>query len=160
MSKFRTEFKWAIVFTLCALIWKYFEKMMGWHGEHVGKYVIYSLAFGIVAIPVYVFALRDKKATDYNGKMTWKEGFFSGLILSVIVATLSPVVNYVTFTSFSPDFYDNLIPIIVDGGKMNLEEAQNYFNLTNTIRNGIFNDLSYGVVTGAIIAFFIKSKEN
>ncbi len=47
--------------------------------------------FAIIAIAVYVFALLDKRKRDFGGRMTWIQGFVSGVIISIIVALLSPL---------------------------------------------------------------------
>jgi len=49
-----------------------------------------------------VLALRDKKLNFYNGQMSWTQGFISGVIVSVVVAILAPLAQYVTHEFITP----------------------------------------------------------
>ena len=159
MKKFKIEFKWALIFTAASLLWMYFEKTMGWHGEHIEQQPIYTNLFGIVAIVLYILALRDKRKNFYNGIMGWKQGFLSGSILSIIVAAISPLAQYVVYTFVSPDYFENLISYTVQNGIMKLEEAENYFMFSNYIFMSAFFALSFGIVTAGIVAWFVKKKD-
>ncbi len=158
MSKFRIEIKWAIIFTAATILWMIFEKSMGWHDTLIAKHAIYTNLFALIAITVYVLALLDKRKLDYNGKMTWKQGFVSGIILSVIVALLSPFAQYVTHTMISPDYFPNIIAYVVESGKMSQEAAENYFSLNSYILQSVFGALTMGIVTSAIVAIFVKKQ--
>lgn len=160
MNKFKTEIKWGFIFSACALLWAYFEKQTGWHTDQVSKHLILTNLFGVVAIVLYVLALRDKKQTDFNGEITWKEGFISGIVLSAVIAILSPATQYITYVYISPEYFANITEYIVKMGTMTQEKALEYFNIDNYIRQGIFTALSMGVVTAAIVSFIIKTKKN
>ena len=75
MKNFQIEFRWSLIFSIALLLWMYLEKSVGLHDEHIGKHAIYTNLFAIVAIIIYVFALRDKKKSFFNGSMNWKQGF-------------------------------------------------------------------------------------
>jgi uncharacterized membrane protein YvlD (DUF360 family) len=95
---------------------------------------------------------------DYNGKMTWKQGFISGIILSVIIAIISPLTQYITSTVITPDYFTNVIKFVVDSGKMGQEAAEGYFNLKSYVLQSIFGALTMGIVTSAVVAFFVKKQ--
>ena len=159
MKKFAIEFKWAVIFIITSLAWTIFEKQMGWHDEKIEMQQIYTMLFGIVAIILYVLALLDKKKNFFNGIMDWKQGFLSGSILSLFVALMIPLTQYITFTVISPEYFDKLIALTVANKKMTLEAAQNYFNINNYIYSSTFSALSSGIVTAAIVSLFTKSKK-
>ena len=158
MNKYEIEIKWAVIFSLATLVWMFLEKTWGWHDELIGKHALYTNLFAIVAITVYVLALLDKREKSYNGKMSWKQGFISGIILSIVIAVLSPITQYITQTTISPQYFPNAIEYIVDSGKMSQETAESYFNLKSYVIQGIFGALSMGIVTAAIVAFFVKKQ--
>jgi len=158
MSKFRIEIKWAIIFSLATLLWMAFEKSMGWHDVLIEKHAIYTNFFAIIAITVYVLALLDKRKVDYKGKMNWKQGFISGIILSVIISLLSPVTQYITSTFITPEYFTNIIKFAVDSGKMTQEAAESYFSLKSYVIQSVFGALTMGIVTSAIVAFFVKKQ--
>lgn len=158
MEKFKIEFKWAIIFSISLLVWMYFEKTMGWHAEKVKFQPIFTMLFGIIAIILYVLALLEKKKNYFDQKMDWKQGFLSGAILSLFIAAFSPIVQYISFELISPEFFSNMISYKTAKNQMTVEAAEKYFSMSNYIYTNTFASLSTGIVTAAIVAFFVKSK--
>lgn len=158
MKKFSIEIKWGIIFSVVSLLWMFLEKGLGWHDENIARHAIYTNIFAVVAIVLYVFALLDKRKNFYNGKMTWSQGFISGIIISVVVAILSPLAQYITHEFITPDYFDNVINYSTESGAMTREAAEEYFNLKSYIIQSFFFALVVGVVTSAIVAFFVRRK--
>lgn len=159
MKKFKIEFKWAVIFTLASLLWMFFEKSMGWHeAVHVGKPIIYKDIFGILAIIIYVLALRYKRDQFFNGIMSWKQGFISGAILSIFIAAFTPLSQYIMHTFISPDYFENIISYTVKNGTMELKDAKTFYVLSNYMFIKAFSALSFGIVTGGIVAWFVKKE--
>ncbi|WP_313807651.1 DUF4199 domain-containing protein [Flavobacterium sp.] len=158
MKNYSIEIKWALIFSAAALVWMFIEKSVGLHDVMIDKHPIYTNLFGIVAIVLYVLALRDKKNNFFDGKMDWRQGFISGIILTAMITLLSPVCQYITNTFISPDYFTNAINYADEHKLMKREDAVMYFNLKSYIMQGIFGSLSMGVVTAAIVAYFMKSK--
>ncbi len=158
MNKIAIEIKWGIIFTVSGLAWMYLEKTLGWHDELISKHPIYTMLFSIVAILIFVFALKDKKKNYFQNQMDWKQGFLSGCIISLVVTLLSPLSQYITSEVISPNYFKNAIKFAVENNRMTLEDAQAFFNLKSYIFQAAFGGLSMGIVTSAIVAFFMKSK--
>jgi len=159
MKNFKIEIKWALIFIVVQLIWMFLEKAVGLHDEHISKHLIFTNFFAIVAIIVYVLALRDKKNTFFKGTMNWKQGFISGIVISALVAAMSPLSQYIINTFITPEYFKNVIAFATESGTMSLEDAQSYFSLKSYMMQSAFGALAMGVVTAAVVAFFIKSKE-
>ncbi len=158
MKNFGIEFKWAMIFIVALLIWMYLEKIVGLHDQHIAKHLIYTNLFAIVAIILYVLALRDKKQHYYKGNMTWTQGLIAGIVISIIVTIFSPLTQYIISTYITPDYFTNIINYSVENGKTTLQNAQAYFNLKSYMIQSAFGALAMGLVTSAIVAFFVKSK--
>lgn len=158
MKKFATEIKWGIIFTIAGLLWMVLEKALGWHDTLIAKHAIYTNFFAIIAIAIFVFALIDKREKDLGGKMTWAQGFVSGIIISIVVAMLSPLAQYITHEYISPDYFQNAITYAVENAVMNEENAKAYFNFNSYRIQAAFGALGSGIVTAAIVALFIRKK--
>jgi len=158
MNKYKIEIKWAFIFMVMMLIWMYIEKLVGLHNQHIDKHYIYTNFVAVFAIIVYVFALLDKRKNFYQGKMTYKQGFISGLIISLIVTFFSPLTQYVTSEFISTEYFSNMINYAVSEGKMTLVEAENYFNLKSYLIQVIIATPIMGIITTAIVAIFTKMK--
>ncbi|MCH4821612.1 DUF4199 domain-containing protein [Gramella lutea] len=158
MKKFSIEIKWGIIFSIVSLAWMFLEKGLGWHDQNIAQHAIYTNFFAVVAIVIYVLALLDKRKNFFNGRMTWSQGFISGIVISIVVAILSPIGQYITHNFITPDYFNNVIEYSVESGTMEKEAAEEYFNLTSYIIQSFFFALVVGVVTSAIVAFFVKRK--
>lgn len=159
MKKIGTEFKWGIIFSIIAKLWMLLEKLVGLHGQLIEYQAVFTYLFAIPAIIMFVLALRDKRKNYYNGIMTWIEGFVSGLIMTAVITLLMPVIQYVTHTFITPDFFENAVNLAIESGKMGLIEARKHFNINNYIIRGMVGSAVLGTTASAIIAFFLKENE-
>ncbi len=158
MKKFAIEIKWGIIFTLASLLWIFIEKSLGWHDELIAKHAIYTNFFAFVAILIYFLAIWDKRKSFYDGKLTWTQGFVSGIVVSIVVAILSPLAQYISTSLISPEYFPNAINNAVENAQMSRENAEDFFNLNSYIIQGFFTALVMGTVTSAIVALILRKK--
>ncbi len=159
MKNIRIELKWALIFVVMSLLWMVLEKAVGLHSTHIGLHMYLTNLFAIPAILVYVLALKDKKKHFYNGQMTYKQGFVSGLVITAIVALLAPLTQWITSTIITPEYFPNVIAYSVDTGFYGtIEEAEAQFNLKTYMVQSVVGALVMGIVTTAIVALFVRSK--
>lgn len=159
MKKYSIEVKWAFIFIITSLLWMVLEKISGLHDKHLDLQQYLTLLFMVPAILIYVWALKDKKKNFYNGKISFKQAFISGLIMSVIITVFSPLTQWITSEIITPDYFDNVIKYSVSTGYYkSVEEATAFFNLKNYIIQSFIFTLIMGIVTSAVVAFFVRSK--
>ncbi len=157
--KIKIELKWALIFVGMSLLWMVLEKLAGLHSTHIDKHMYLTNLFAIPAIVVYVLAMNEKKKIDYKGEMTYGQGFVSGLIITGIVALFAPLTQWITSTLITPEYFPNVIAYSVETGyHSSLEEAEAYFNLENYILQSFVGAIIMGVITSAIVAFFVRTK--
>lgn len=142
------------------LLWILIEKFMGWHDQHIDKHAIYTNIFGILALVIYILALRDKRNNYFKGSMTWRQGFITGIILTIIITVFSPFSQYIASTYISPNYFDNVIEYRIQNTRMSLEQAQTLYNLKSYIIQAVFGALVMGVGTAALAALIIRNKKN
>nr|WP_319398378.1 DUF4199 domain-containing protein [uncultured Carboxylicivirga sp.] len=158
MKKFAIEIKWGITFFAVIILWTVFEKIIGLHDVHIDLHPKITNLFAIPAIGVYVMALIEKRKIDFGGKMTWLQGFVSGLIITFVVALLSPLGQVLVYEYLSPEYFENIIAYSVKNNLSTQVEAEGYFNLTSYIYMSVVSALMLGFVTSAVVAFFVKKK--
>lgn len=158
MEKIKIEIKWGVLFVLSGLIWMILEKSLGWHDVHIDKHASYTMLYAPIAIAIYVLALLDKKRNFYHGKMTYVQGFISGLIITLIVVILSPLSQYITSTYISPDYFSNMIQYSVEKGELSQEAAEANFSLVSYMIQAMVGAAVMGLITSAIVAIFTRSK--
>lgn len=161
MTSFKTEIKWAFIFTVVGLLWMVLEKISGLHDQYIDYHIYLTNLFAIPAIIMMVMALKEKKRVDYAGIMTYKQGFISGVILSIFISILSPLAQYITTYIITPDYFPNVIKRSVElGYYANTEAAEAYFNYPNYALLGAISAFVMGVLTTAIAMIFIRAKKS
>lgn len=159
MDKIKIELKWAIYFSLMVLAWMSLEKLVGLHDKYIDYHLYLTNLFAIPAILFIVWALKDKRKNYYNGQMTYQEGLISGIILSVFIAVLSPLTQWITSYIITPDYFTNVIRRSVEiGYYKTIEKAQENFNFPNYAKQGAIASLVMGILTTAIAMIFLRSK--
>lgn len=159
MKKFRIEIKWALVFIASILIWMLGERLSGLHDRYIEQHAIFTNFFGIVAIAIYLLALYDKRRNYYGGLMSWKQGFKSGLVLTLFITLLVPLSQLVISYWIAPDYFENMIEYSVSTGKMTQEEAEGTFNLFSYVWQSTAFAFISGIITAGIAALFTRKKE-
>lgn len=158
MKKYTLEIKWALIFMAMSLVWMWLEKLSGLHSQHIGKHHIYTNFIAIPAIAVYVLALIEKRKKFYHDNMTWLQGFICGLIITLFVTMLNPLVQIITAKLITPEFFQNIIKYSVEKGKMTTDVAESYFSLLSYIIKGLLGTPIMGVITSALVSFFIRRR--
>ncbi|WP_127845951.1 DUF4199 domain-containing protein [Psychroflexus aestuariivivens] len=158
MKKFEIELKWATAFTAISIAWVYLEKYFGYHDEFVSKQALFSLFLIIPQALIYIVSIRQKRERYYNGTITWQKAFLSGVVLSAVIAGLSPAAIYLMVEIISPAFFSNIVEYRAAEG-VPREGLEQIYNLNSYITQAIFNNLATGVFLSAIIALVLKKKE-
>ncbi|HBY66829.1 MAG TPA: DUF4199 domain-containing protein [Flavobacteriaceae bacterium] len=158
MNKIYIELKWAIIFMITLLSWMLLEKTLGWHEEEIADHWWLTMLFAPFAIFIYLLAVREKRRRVYNKKITWLQGFISGVILTLFVALLSPIAQYITHNYITPEYFKTVIEYSVTNDLMTRTKANDYFNITNYMWQSAFGALGFGIVTAAIVAVFVRKR--
>lgn len=159
MKAIVTEIKWGLFFVVMALAWMVLEKITGLHSTHIHLHQYLTNLFAIPAILVYIYALKEKREKDYQGIMSYKQGFIAGLIITAVVTIISPLTQIITSLVIRPEYFPNVIAAVVEEGKMTQEEAEAYFKLNNYIKQSLIGAAGMGIVTSAVVAIFVKRKK-
>lgn len=141
------------------LLWMVLEKLCGLHSTYIDYHLYLTNLFAIPAIWVMVLALKAKKKIFYNGQMSYVQGLLSGFILSVIIALISPLTQWITSYVITPEYFPNVIKRSVElGYYKTTADAEANFNYANYAIQGAIGALVMGVVTTAIAMIFIRTK--
>lgn len=144
-------------YTLLNFIWLYAEKAFGWHSSGASRYAIYSMIMVIPQIAVTYFNMREKSEKLFDGQIEWRKAFFSGVVLSVIIAALSPVIVFALTEFVSPGFIKSAIDQSMSKGMLE-DSAHSLYNMNSLSKQAMFGNLATGVFWSAILALFFKKK--
>lgn len=141
------------------LLWMVLEKLCGLHGKFIDYHLYLTKLFAIPVIILMVMVMKDKKKYFYDGRMNYKQGLISGIILSFIIALLSPLTQWVTSYVITPEYFPNVIKRSLEiGYYKTTAEAEANFNYQNYAIQGAIGALFMGIVTTAIAMIFIRTK--
>ena len=158
MKNFAIEIKWGIRYIFAYLTWIIIEKSIGIYTDKIDDYFFSSLLFYLVGFLIYIFAINNKKKDFFNNNMDWKQGCVSGIFLSIVIALLMPLCQVSIHKAIAPEFFPNMIKHTLASGKIKPEVANDNYNLKAYIYQSVFFSLSIGVVYGAIVSSFLKTK--
>jgi hypothetical protein len=159
MRKLTIELKWAVLFALTTLLWMLGEKLAGLHDTHIDKHATYTNFFALPAVALYVLALLDKRRNYYGGAMTYKQGFISGLFITLFATLLGPLTQVITSEVITPGFFANAIRYSVSTGELEQAVAEQHFNLKSYILMGLVGAPLMGIATSAVVAVFTRRRK-
>lgn len=160
MKNISLEIKWALIFSAVTLLWMTGEKLVGLHDKYIDYHLYLTNLFAIPAIIIMVLALKEKKNKGYDGQMTYGQGLISGIIISAIIALLSPLTQWITTYVITPEYFPNVIKRSVElGYYKTTEEAAANFNYKNYAIQSTIGALVMGIATTAIAMIFIRNKK-
>ena len=156
MRKLSIEIKWALIFSATSLAWVLGEKLAGLHSTRIDQQAIITLFFAVPAIGIYALALLDKRRNNYGGSMTWMQGLVCGLLVTLFVTILTPLVQIIVSEWISPNYLTNALNHAVSSGEMTQAEAAQHFSLKSYFIQGLIGAPVMGIVTSAIVALFTR----
>lgn len=148
--------KWGLILFLATLIWMYFEKIMGWHGENIMDHALYTNLYDIVFALIYYLAFTEYR--NSKDEVSFKDGLFFGIKLTAFIAFVSPITQSVIHKIISPEFFPNIIKLAVDNKILSPEQAKAQFNLASYIIQNFIGTAILGIIMTLIIATLRRKK--
>lgn len=157
MRQFRIEIKWSLIYAAFVLLWSLGEQLLGFRDKYLEKGENISMLIFLPVVVIYFLAILDKKKNFYNGKMLYTNGFLCGIWLTVGIMLLTPLVQFISSSLISPDYFKNLISYSVEKGIFSPDEAKKQFSYGNYVFVNIVIEMLTGVVFAAFAPIWLKS---
>ncbi len=102
----RVETKWAIIITVVILLWLLIAQALGLFTAE--KIAIGKAAGFVVSILTYIIGYymvtKEKRDFDYNGAMSWGEGFWAAARMTLIYIVISSMALYIYIQYLNPGY--------------------------------------------------------
>lgn len=158
MSKYKIEIKWALLYVAMVWVWTLGERLIGLHDTYVGLQSNIALLLMIPTFALYFFENYDKKKTYYGGKMSYVQGFTTGLRFTVGMIILTPLIQWVSTSVISPHFFQNMIDYDVRINETPVDVARSKFNYSYyVIGNVLFDKVVVGTVFSAFSPIWTRT---
>ena len=152
----KIEFRYAILTSLCTLLWLILEYTVGLQDNYISLHPYVSV-LAMILIPVITYRLSLIEKLDKKGKLSFKDAFTSGLILTLFATVLAIPIQLIFHKLINPDFFANMIQYAITHGKERLEQAAQYFNLKTYLIESTLGTFVVGVIISLILAFRMRT---
>jgi len=154
VNQYYHEIKFALIFSGLNILWMLGEKLAGLHDVHIADHAFYTNYFAIPSILLYAVAMYQKQ-TLLGGEMNFKQGFMSGIGITMIVTALTPVVQFFIYTIITPEYFINVRAFAIHEG-MKPEVVDTHFTLNSYILLSVFTGFVYGVFTTIFTTIMVR----
>jgi len=152
----KTEIKWGVIFVIVSFLWITLERMVGLHDKYISMQGYLGLLFVIPAVLMMVLALAEKRRV-LGGNLSFKQGFLCGMGVSIVVAVLTPLYQWILYRYITPDFFQNLINYRISKGE-NPEALQVLYTYKTFLIVGVVIALVSGAITSLILAAIMRTR--
>ena len=127
----KLELKWVSIIIILHILWHVGERMLGFYGEK-SNYQEFS---GMVFMALYAFvmylAIADLRSRN-RGFLNKRQGFLSGLFISLILVAFAPIMVGLLAFVIQPDFFNEMIMASTTNGEYQsyqmAEQEYNYWS--------------------------------
>lgn len=155
-KRLRLALIWTSILFVVTLCWMTFEKLMGWHDEAIAEHAVMTNLYD--ACFVLIFALAFLHYRKLLGSLSFQQGFMFGLMITIMIALLSPLTQTIIHEVISPSYFQNIIEYAVSNNYLTREAAEGNFNLSSYILQNFIGTLILGSIVSAIMALLMRKK--
>jgi hypothetical protein len=152
----RIEIKWGVLFSLAGLLWMGGERLLGLHDQWIAWQAGLTNLFFFPAVTMIYLAIRERRRS-LGGQIQFFPAFVSGTIVSLVVALLSPLTQFIGHRWISPHYFERAIAQAVSSGKLTLEQADRYFNLSSYMLQASLGAIVAGLLTSLVLGFLMRT---
>ena len=152
----RIEIKWGVLFSLAGLLWMAAERRLGLHDEWIAWHAGLTNLFFVPAVTMMYLAIRERRRA-LGGQIRFSAAMVSGTIVSLVVALLSPLAQFIGHRWISPHFFERASGHAVSTGKLTMEQADRYFNLSSYMLQASSGAIVAGLLTTLVLAWLMRT---
>jgi hypothetical protein len=156
--------KYGVLIVLFSLIWIGLEYLVGMQADYVEFHPVLTLLTLLIPLMLIYFGIREaqKSATDY---FTYADAFKTGFAITIVVAVLNPLLQWLCYTLAFPGFFETLqanseahqLSLGVDM-EVARTQAMEQYSLGRYLWQSFIGTIVGGAVIAAIISLFVRDK--
>ncbi|MCI0664850.1 MAG: DUF4199 domain-containing protein [Acidobacteria bacterium] len=152
----KTEIKWGVIFVIVSFLWISLEWLVGLHDKYISMQQYFGFLFVIPAVLMMVLAIAEKRRV-LGGEISFKQGFLCGMGVSIVVAILTPLYQWILFRFVSPDFFQNNINYRISLGQ-DPAALQMLYSIKWVLIGGVVVALVTGAITSLLLAAIMRTR--
>lgn len=156
MKKISLELKWALILGIVHLFFILIDRLFGiYEFESISKIVFSGIPFTISSIYSFTFALFNIKSRRLLSEMTYKDGFKSGTIITLLFLLLLPIIHSLAYLA-NPNYFSDAIQYAIINNKLTLEQAQFQYSFTFYLITNIITSTFSGLLMSSLIPLIVN----
>lgn len=154
----KAELKSAIGICIAGFIWVLLEYVSGLHNTRINLHSSLTWLAIVPIIFIYIahFTGLSRKSTQ---KLTFKKGFFSGMMVTLFSIPLSQIGFLLYYYLINPNFFTAFRKYTVEKNMMSSTEADQYFTLRNYLIQISAGSIFMGIVLTLVLTLIFSSKK-
>lgn len=163
---FKIALKYGLLIVVFLFLWLTLEYMVGLHSEYVSFHPLATLLSLVIPLVFLYYGIREAQKS-YRGveEFTYGKAFQTGLLISLVVAVLSPLGQWIFHTLLAPGFFDSM-QANLEAQKLSQgidaevarSEADEPTYLSTYLMQSAIGYLVAGIIMSAILAIFVRDK--
>jgi len=154
MRTLRAETKWGLLLPLIAFVLFILYMVLGLQSREnwaTGQWVDFGVGL-VLLIAVYVLTIREVREKDFGGSLSWRQGFWAGATLTLIMIPVSSFLLWI-FTEFiNPEYLQIWGEKMVEGGYAGTPGWGTYLQVH------VVSSAVIGLLLSLIVPLFLKRK--
>lgn len=150
----RTEIKYGLIFTAMGFIWLLLEFLLGFQSTYKDYHSFVSNLIFFPSVFIMVKGMLAKRK-ELGGQLGFGAAFQTGFFITLVVALLSPLTNWIFFTLINPVYFREFAALAVEHGKT-AEQAAAENNLKSFLIMSFISSIIMGTISSLIIALFVR----
>lgn len=153
----RKEVKTAIWVAVLGFAWVVLEFITGLHTSNIEMHgaVTWFAFLPVILVYFWHYKYLNKKVPN---QLTFKQAFFSGMIVTAIAIPLSQIGFAIFYYLINPNFFSAFKNYSVQTKIMDAGEADKYFTMSSYLIQIAMGMLLIGIVLSLILSLIYKSK--
>ena len=161
---FKIALKYGVLIVLFSIIWIGLEYLVGLQTEYVEFHPLITLLTLVIPLMLMYFGIREAQRSSV-AHFTYGDAFKTGVAITVVVAVLNPLLQWICYTLAFPGFFEALqanseayqLSLGVDL-EVAREQATEQYSLGTYLWQSFIGTLLGGIIIAAIIAIFVRDK--
>lgn len=151
----KLEIKWVAIVFILHVLWQIGERSLGFYGPRIRHEELAGMGFYIVYALVMFLAVADLKSRN-NGFLNRRQGFLSGLFISLILVALAPIMVGILMFAIQPDFFNVMIMSATESGEYSgYQAAVQEYNYWSYVKLFMAGYLLVGSLSAALWSFLL-----
>lgn len=151
----KLELKWVSIIIILHIIWHIAERLLGFYSDKALYQGLSSAVFMVVYAGIMYLAVAGLRESN-RGYLNKRQGFLSGLFISLIMVAFAPIMVGLLQFLIQPDFFNTMIMETTNNGAyQSYQMAEKEYNYWNYVTLYMAGYLLVGSLSAALWSYVL-----